>query len=492
MKIASRHSKIKKMFQLDDTIVAVSTAGGSAARCIVRLSGADSLKIASRVFNPADGMLCDKGGFSCCDGILTIFNSTPPAGGQIELPARAYVFLAPHSYTRQDVVELHIPGSASLGSLLVSVLIDLSARAAEAGEFTARAFLSGRIDLSAAEGVADIINADNDAQLRAGMSALGGELHRLCGMAAGEVTEALATVEASIDLADEDITLAVPADAAAALDAVAMQLTAAIDKSIELPDTNETPQVVITGLPNVGKSSLLNTLTQTNRAITSALAGTTRDVLRGSLLLACGSVVTLLDVAGFAPTSNAIDSEANTAAHNTIAQADMILLVIDPNDDDQNPAAELYANIRNTNPNAPLIVLVNKCDSCDVAACRRAVASLSLPPDTYDIKILHTSTITNRNLDELKSLLTETLHLRTARSGMGMGLHSRQRRCLAAVIAALQQASALLKPCESIIDSAELTAVELRAALAGLGAISGEVVTEDILGRIFARFCVGK
>jgi tRNA modification GTPase len=473
------------MFQMDDTITAVSTAAGSAPQGIVRLSGAQSLEIASRVFRPTEGSLCDKPGFSCCDGTLTL---TAP-DGDIELPAKVYVFLAPHSYTRQDVVELHIPGSASLGGALVSVLIDLGARLAEAGEFTARAFLSGRIDLSAAEGVADIINADDDAQLRAGMSALGGSLHRLCSETAARVTEVLATIEASIDFADEDITLCTPAEAATELDNVALLLAETTEKSIELPDTSESPQVVIAGLANVGKSSLLNALTGTNRAITSALAGTTRDVLRGSLLLPCGSVVTLFDVAGFAPATNAIDTEANIAAHNTIAQADMILFVIDPNYSDYDPAVELYQNIRNANPNAPLIVLVNKSDSCDATMCDLGAASLQLPRET---KILHTSTVTNQGLDVLKGLLTETLHLRTARSGKGMGLHARQRRCLISATTALQQASSLLKSCEELSDTAELTAVELRAALAGLGAISGQVVTEDILGRIFARFCIGK
>lgn len=475
------------MFQMDDTITAISTAGGSAPRGIVRLSGAKSLEIASRVFRPADGKLRDKPGFSCCDGILKI--SSPDAGGNIELPAKGYIFRAPRSYTRQDVVELHIPGSASLGSALVSMLVDSGARLAEPGEFTARAFLSGRIDLSAAEGVADIINADDDAQLRAGMSALGGTLHRLCSESAARITEVLATIEASIDFADEDITLCSPTDAVTEIDSVAMLLAETTEKSIELPDTSESPQVVIAGLPNAGKSSLLNALTGTDRAITSALAGTTRDVLRGSLLLPCGSVVTLLDVAGFAPTANAIETEANLAAHNTIAQADMILLVIDPNDSEYGSAIELHENIRNTNPNAPLIVLVNKSDSCDAATCERAAASLHT---SHDTKILHTSAVTNQNLDALKKLLTETLHLRTARSGQGMGLHSRQRRCLLSAGTALQQASALLKPCESVADIAELAAVELRTALAALGAISGEVVTEDILGRIFARFCVGK
>ena len=475
------------MFQMDDTITAISTAAGSAPRGIVRLSGDKSLKIASQVFRPANGRLCDKPGFSCCDGILTI--SSPAAGGDITLPAKVYVFRAPRSYTRQDVVELHIPGSASLGSELLSVLVDLGARLAEPGEFTGRAFLSGRIDLSAAQGVADIINSDDDAKLRASMAALGGTLHRLCSKTTKRVTEVLALIEASIDFADEDITLCCPAEAMAELDSIASLLEETTEKSIELPDTSENPLVVIAGRANVGKSSLLNTLTQTDRAITSALAGTTRDVLRGSLQLPCGSGVTLLDVAGFAPTTNAIDTEANLAARNAVAQADMILLVIDPTDNHYDLARELYQNIRSSNPNAPLIVLVNKADLCDTATCDRGAAGLQLPRDT---KILHISTVTNQNLDQLKQLLTETLHLHTARSGQGMGLHTRQRRCLLAATTALQQASALLKPCESVADSAELTAVELREALAQLGAISGQVVTEDILGRIFARFCVGK
>ncbi|MCK5113590.1 MAG: 50S ribosome-binding GTPase [Phycisphaerae bacterium] len=475
------------MFRTDDTITAISTAGGSAPRGIVRLSGNDAVPIAAKIFRPATGSLTDAPGFSCCDGILSLLT----AGGDLELPGKVYVFRSPRSYTRQDVVELHIPGSASLCSELVSVLIDAGARLAEPGEFTARAFLSGRIDLSAAEGVADISNSDDDAQLRAGMAALGGKLHNLCSTTAIRVTEVLAAIEASIDFADEDITICSVPDATDELQSVAQLLAETTEQSIELPDTSETPTVVIAGNANVGKSSLLNALTGTNRAITSGLAGTTRDVLRGSLLLPCGSVVTLLDVAGFAPAKNAIESEANIAAHNAIAQADMILLVIDPGDDDTSAAGELRASVRSTNPSAPLMVIVNKCDACDDDAAARAAESLQLSPDAK-VKIIRTSAVTGAGLDELKQLLTETLHLRTVRSGFGIGLHARQRRCLLGAIAAIQQARDMLLQCESVTDSAEFVAVELRESLAQLGAISGEVVTEDILGRIFARFCVGK
>ncbi|MCP4378785.1 MAG: tRNA uridine-5-carboxymethylaminomethyl(34) synthesis GTPase MnmE, partial [bacterium] len=195
------------MFNTTDTIVAISTPSGVAQRAIVRLSGPDALELADRVFISSSGSLVTTGGFRSLDGRVKIktkvkVKKTPD---DIELPARAYVFRNPRSYTRQDLVELHVPGSPDAVSLLLDAIIDCGARQSLPGEFTARAFFSGRIDLSQATAVADVIDADNDAQLRSAMDALGGRIRGLCEDASGRIVEALAGIEASIDLADEHI-----------------------------------------------------------------------------------------------------------------------------------------------------------------------------------------------------------------------------------------------------------------------------------------------
>lgn len=476
---------------MTDTIVAISSAAGAAARAIVRLSGPAALRIAGELFTSANGAPTEMPGFRAVDGMLRL-----PAPEELACPARAYVFRAPRSYTRQDLVELHIPGPAVLATATQAAAVIAGARPAEAGEFTARAFFSGRLDLSRAQAVADIIHAADDAQVRSALAALNGEVHRRCAAAAETLGDHLATIEASIDLAEERIELAAPPDLAENIAAVGRELCDIAARAADLPDTAETPRVVLAGRPNVGKSSLLNALLGQDRAITSAMAGTTRDVLSAWWTLPGGSVVQLLDVAGLTPPDEQLAHIADQAARSAVRTADAILFVCEaistPRQRDADDA--LRTELRHLNPDAPRLTLWNKADLVETNPEPLVPPSDAAPPplDPAAQTALRTSATTGAGLPELANAVERLLHLELVRPGDALGLHARQRRCFAQAGQAAARAAEMLRPAGDIADVAELVAADLREALAQLGGISGEIVTEDILGRIFARFCVGK
>ena len=471
------------MLNTTDTIAAVSTPAGAARRAIVRLSGPRALELADRIFESPAASLVETGGFRSLDGLVRL-----PDGG-VELPARAYVFRSPRSYTRQDLAELHMPGAPDAVSAVVAALIDAGARQSGPGEFTARAFFSGRIDLSQATAVADMIDAENDAQLRSAMDALGGRIRELCRGAGERITDALAGVEASIDLADEHIELDYPTELAERLEAIGSELRAVARQADDMPENARCPHVVLVGLPNVGKSSLLNALTGVDRAIVSALAGTTRDVLSASMDLDDGSAVLLQDLAGFeAPGPDSPAAAADSAARTAIGRAEAIVFIVDASARRTEAEIDLLHEARGANRRAPLVLLAGKCDLVgidDLVSMSELAAIAGAPPQAV-------SAVKPAGLEVLKARLTEIVSVGAHRSGGAMGLHKRQKRALQACAQAIGRAAGLIAPAGEVADVAELAAVELRQALEQLGRISGQVVTEDILGRIFQRFCVGK
>lgn len=464
-------------FTHDDTIAAISSPAGPGGRAIVRLSGPDAGALADAIFQGSTPM-ANLPGFHATDGMVV--------AGDLALPARAYVFRGPRSYTRQDVIELHLPGSPAAATMVLNALLAAGARPAEAGEFTARAFFAGRIDLSAAQAVADIIDAADTAQLRSAMATLQGQVHELCLALSKRLTAELALVEASIDLAEEGLDLDTPAAVAARLGEIATDIRAAADRADDIPEGTHQPTVILAGAPNAGKSSLLNALTGEDRAIVSALAGTTRDVLSAPLALA-GVTVDLTDAAGLGRTNDPLADQADSAARHAAQRADVLCHVIDLTAPHLETAQSLQADLLAMNPRAPLVLLANKTD-----ACADVPATMAMLAKQFDLTPLGVCALTGEGLDELKAHLTDLLHVTASRSGEAMGLHHRQKLNLQAAAGAAALAGERLSDCDHLADAAEIVALDLRDALAEIGKISGEVVTDDVLGEIFGRFCVGK
>lgn len=405
-------------------------------------------------------------------------------GRGVGVPAFVYLFLAPRSATRQDVVEIYTVGSPSVLELVCKGAVGRGAVPALPGEFTARAFLLGALDLSAAEAVAGIVRAESDAQLRGARRLAEGTLNRRVGEVRDELAELLALIEAGIDFADEPIEFITPREVQRRLQAVASGLDELMQQSVALERLDLLPHVLLVGPPNAGKSSLMNRLSGTSRAICSAVAGTTRDLLSAPIRLGRAEAI-LLDSAGIDDSADEIILAAQAMTLAAASQVDLTCLVLD---------ASLVSGGRESFvPPAGLgraVVVLNKLDLLDEAERQEAVQSAR---SRYDHPVVMVSAMTGEGTEQLITALTECLDPVMTTSGQGAVLASeRQRTAIADAAAALSRAAQLANRAAETSDQADLIALELREALDHLGMITGEVTTDELLGRVFSRFCIGK
>lgn len=382
----------------------------------------------------------------------------------------ALYFPAPHSFTGEDVLELHAHGSPVVLDRLVRRACRLGARPARAGEFSERAFLNGKLDLAQAEAVADLIAARSESQAEAALRSLEGEFSRRVNALLQLVVRLRVEVEAAIDFVEDASESASKAtldrlfaEAAAGFEA----LLAATRRGVRLTDGLH---AVIVGEPNVGKSSLLNALAGSDRAIVTAIAGTTRDVLRESIVLD-GVELTLADTAGLRESSDVVEGEGIRRAQAELARADLALLVVEGVDGHVDPAW-----LVGLPTNAIRIAIVNKIDLAGVPPGREE------HDGTVTIAL---SARTGVGLDLLRAELR-----RVALGDGGGGAFSARSRHLLA----LERAGALLDTARAALGNAapELVAEDLHAAQRALAEVTGEFTSEDLLGAIFSTFCIGK
>ncbi len=440
-----------------DTIAAISSPVGPCARIIVRLSGPDAHTFPARLAGidlPARGI-----------------RRVTLRFADLDVPATLYTFAAGASYTNQPVAEAHLPGNPLLADLLLRELFSLGARLAEPGEFTARAFFSGRLDLTEAEGVAATIAAHSQDELSAARRLQAGELTARLKPIVDSLTQLLALVEAGIDFSEEDVQFITFEDARRRARDISDQLRDLVAQSTRFERLSHEPTIVLCGRPNAGKSTLLNAICGVDRAIVSPIAGTTRDVVSHQADLLRGQVC-LVDVAGLDPNPPAPDSDPagihlamRHKALSAIDQADVVVLVRD---------------LQDTRPPLDLPVLPH----LTVLTMLDLLRDPAGPPARGDATLC-ISAKTGLLLPELIRRL-DALAFGDASAGGGLALNARHQ-------AQIHQARETLgRVVQTRVCSEELLALELREALDALGQITGVICPDEVLGRIFATFCIGK
>lgn len=438
----------------NETIFALASAAGRAGVAVFRLSGPLAKTVLATLsgrdsFEPRKAMRVRLG-----------------HGGEVVDDGLALVFPAPHSFTGEDVVELHVHGGRAVAQALTSALRDLGLRPAEAGEFSKRAFLNGKLDLTRAEAIADLVDAETAAQRRQALRQMEGGLARLVEGWRAELVRALALTEAVIDFSDEGIPDEIVDEVTAALATLSGEMQAHLADNRRGERLRDGLHVAILGAPNAGKSSLLNRLAGREAAIVSATAGTTRDVIEIHLDLG-GWPVVLADTAGLREAGGEIEAEGIRRALAKAEAADLKLAVFDAEAlPDLDPATLAVLDEH-------ALVVVNKCD-----------LALAIPEIIAGRALIAVSARTGAGIDSLLAAIEAEVAARFAAAEAPSLTRARHRAAVEDCLASL----ARFTPAVGI----ELAAEDLRLAARALGRITGRVEVDEILDVVFGEFCIGK
>lgn len=454
-------------YQTEDTIAAIASAPGQSLRGIIRVSGQDALSLIAKIVAP-----------DCVDPIINAGNQQFQCATKIlvadcerDLDALLLVWPTKSSYTGQPAVEIHTLGSLPLLQMVLQSLVDSGCRIAEPGEFTMRAFLCGRLDLTQAEAVLGLIDARNEQQFETSLAQLAGGLAQPITAVKDQLVRILAELEAGLDFVEEDIEFISNEQMLESLNQSTSQLSATIEQLNKRSSASEYTRVILAGLPNAGKSSLFNALADST-AIVSDIAGTTRDYLTADVVFD-GTRIRLTDTAGLEELSdsNSIEQQMTQQAQQQIQTADIIVHCVCG----QTAAAEFPFDLPfATNSNAIVIPVVTKSDlGSTKERCKDAIL---------------TSAEQRTGLSELKSRIS------TAARELNETSHS----LLHSSLRTAENLNQALDAVESAKSAAhaqsgdELVAAEIRSALDQIGRIVGIIYTDDILDVVFSRFCIGK
>lgn len=428
---------------MEEVISAIATPLGRGGVAVVRMSGAGAPDIAKKMFSRKEAFVPN-----------VLYPGEIDCGAFKDFGMCVY-FRAPKSFTGENVVEFHCHGGTEIARGVLRRTLELGARTAERGEFTKRAFLNGKISLSAAEGMADMINAESQAQVRAGYSLYTERLTRIGTDLQKLLTTCLASIDADVDYPEEDLNADSRAEIAEKLRGVLDRLQTLLSQYRTGKKIKSGVNVAICGKPNAGKSSLLNALLGYDRAIVSEVAGTTRDIVEGTLEIE-GALFRLVDTAGLRESGDLIEREGIRRAEQTIASADVIVWLKEEGAPPVSPAE------------TPVIAVGAKSDLTRRTDCDVVLSSK-----------------TGEGIEALKALLYER--------GLGRenDVYLLEERHYRAAQEACEAAAAALSAVEGGLP-AELYAEDVKCAWFALGAFSGETAAENVITEIFEKFCVGK
>lgn len=449
---------------MEDTIAAISTTLGIGAIAIIRVSGVDSIKIVNKIFKGKDLLKVDS---------HTINYGHIVDGNEIIDEVLVSIMKSPKTFTREDVVEINTHGGIAITNKILEMLLINGCRLANPGEFTKRAFLNGRIDLIEAEGVMDLINAKTEKSRKLAINQLNGEVSKLIKSLRQNIIELLANIEVNIDYPEyEDIEEINNEILLPNLVKIKSELSDILKKSLDSKIIKNGIKTVIIGSPNVGKSSILNRLLNEDKAIVTSIAGTTRDIVEGSIMID-GIPLDIIDTAGIRKTDDVVESIGVSKSLSLIDSSDLILFVLNNNEVMSEEEKELFNQIKNKN----YIVIVNKTDL----------------PDKLDVSIVNNyiriSIKDDIGIDLLKNKIKDMFNLEKFENNDLTYLSS--ARSISLLKKSLESIDSSIEAIKSSMPI-DITEIDLKQAWTLLGSIIGETYSDELIDQLFSQFCLGK